>query len=180
MNQGEKHIILIGFKNTGKSTIGRLLSKKFNKPWVDLDHEIEKNYYQESQKKISCREIVRQNGEAFFRDLETKALTEIIRLPSAVISLGGGAVTRKENQTLVKPHFLIHITADPSIVYERMMTEGKPAYFPEEQGPREFFDFLWKKSEKIYRELSNITVSSTNRSVDETVRDCEDKVRMII
>lgn len=171
MNPGKKHIILIGFKNTGKSTIGHLLSEKLNKPWIDLDHQIEKDYCQESKKKLSCREIVRQHGETFFRDLETKALEKTIRFPPAIISLGGGAPIRKENQDMIKSHFLIHITADPHIVYERIMKNGKPAYFPDEQDPKTFFDFLWQKNEKIYRELADITVHNENRSINEIVKE---------
>lgn len=157
-----KHIILLGFKHAGKSTVGRALAEKLQWPFIDLDEQIEKNYQQQMGKTLSCREILTEQGEPLFRNLETAALRQIISLPDAVIALGGGAPLNAVNQALIKPHWLVHITAAPKIVYERMMSHGKPAFFPAEQDPERFFQQLWNQREAIYDHLADLTADNSH------------------
>ena len=69
----------------GKSTIGRLLSKKLKFKFVDIDKIIEKN----QKKKIY--EIFEIKGESFFRNIEEKLTLKFIKKKNLVIALGGGA-----------------------------------------------------------------------------------------
>ena len=163
-----KHIILIGFKHVGKSTVGRALAKKLQWPFIDLDRQIEQNFRRQSQQALSCREIFKQRGELFFRNYETQTLMEVLTLPTAVIALGGGAPLREDNQALLKSHWLIHLTASPSIVYERVMARGKPAFFPEDTDPVDFFQHLWNQRQPIYAKLADLTVDNT-QSIAHTV-----------
>lgn len=156
-----KHIILLGFKHTGKSTVGRLLAERLQCPFIDLDQQIEQNY-QKASPPLKTREIFKQHGEEFFRDCETQALRQVIHSPCAVIALGGGAPLREENQKLIKSHWLVHLTADPEVVYTRIMAHGKPAYFPEDKDPREFFQGLWNRNQSIYAGLANFSVDNTH------------------
>ena len=68
-------------------------------------------------------------GEPFFRDLEVKALQQVIGLQPAVIALGGGAPLREENQAILQGHVLIYLTASPEIVFQRIMAGGIPSFF---------------------------------------------------
>lgn len=161
MNRLKKHIILIGFKHVGKSTVGMALAEKLQLPFIDLDQQIEKNYQDQSQQKLSCREIFNRDGESFFRECETQVLRQIIDHPTMIVALGGGTPLREENQRLIKPHWLIHITVSPQTAYARIMAHGKPAFFPAKQDPLEFFQQLWLQREKIYADLANFTVDNT-------------------
>ena len=60
------HIVLIGFKHTGKSVIGESLAKKLHVPFIDLDQKIEFLYENKFNKKCTCRQIMQQNGKQFF------------------------------------------------------------------------------------------------------------------
>ena len=94
------HIFLYGPPGTGKSTIGKILARNLNLPFVDLDEAIE------SKANKSIAEIMNGQGEPAFRDLETSALQDIAGhdsgVASHVIALGGGALLREENRLLAE------------------------------------------------------------------------------
>ncbi len=164
----EKHIILIGFKNTGKSTVGRMLAHDIQKNFIDLDERIEAIYTEKTQEKLSCRQIMYKQGESYFRALESEALNDAIQSESAVISLGGGAPLRGENQTLIKPYLILHVTAPRGIVFERIMINGRPAFFSPDESPFEFFTRIWEEREKVYKELADMMVNN-NGTLSQTV-----------
>ncbi len=88
----KENIVLIGMPGCGKTTIGKLLAKQLNRPFVDMDEEI--------KKVIGCTisEYFEKYGEQAFRDVETKIANEIIApMNGAIIATGGGAILRDEN-----------------------------------------------------------------------------------
>jgi shikimate kinase len=165
-----KHIVLMGFKHVGKTTVGKALAGKLKIDFVDLDECIERDYQEKYHQKLSCRDIVLRHGENFFREIESDALQQALTLPPMVLALGGGAPLRPENQAMLKSYWLVHVTAQKELVYQRMMQHGKPAFFPENQDPAEFFHKLWHQREPIYDKLSCMTVDNS-RSVSETVTE---------
>lgn len=98
------NIVLTGFMGTGKSTVGRILSRDLGLGFLDLDSAIEE------KEGIPVAEIFSRHGEPYFRDLETSFIK---RLSSGefgeglVVSLGGGAVVRKENREALRNWGLI-------------------------------------------------------------------------
>lgn len=161
MAREKSHIILLGFKHTGKSTVGKLLAQKLQWPFIDLDAQIEQQYKHQTQKSLSCREIYQQHGKLFFRECEIQALRQALLTSAAVIALGGGAPMQEANQKLLQSQWLVHITAAPAVVYQRIMATGKPAYFPTDEDPADFFQRLWGQHEKIYTKLANFTIDNT-------------------
>lgn len=91
-----KHVFLIGFMGSGKTTIGSLLSKATNRPFVDLDNKIEI----EQGKTVS--ELFAAMGENQFRELERKALLNSAKGSSCIISTGGGAPCFFNNMEVMK------------------------------------------------------------------------------
>ena len=79
----------------GKSTIGRLVAKRLNVRFIDIDKIIEK-----SEKK-SIKRIFDDNGEKYFREIEEKITLKIIKNKIAVIALGGGAFMNNKIRELV-------------------------------------------------------------------------------
>jgi shikimate kinase len=89
----ERHIVIVGFMGSGKTSVGRELACKLNRPAVDLDEIITRD------RNALPAEIITQSGETEFRRLESKALAEVLAQPQAsVIATGGGAWTREENR----------------------------------------------------------------------------------
>ena len=96
-----KNIVLIGMPACGKSTIGDWLSKKINYPFVDVDR-----YLEEKENRI-ISDIFSNEGEEYFRELETKYLKELSENEGIIISTGGGAVKNKENIDILKENGII-------------------------------------------------------------------------
>jgi len=156
-----KHIILIGFKHVGKSRIGQELARLIGLPYRDLDTVLETRYEAQQRQKLSTREIMRLHGESFFRALEHEALEDILSLPEqTVISLGGGAAVQFPHHALLKNHTIVHVTAPKALVYERIMVNGRPAFFDSHENTYVAFERLWNERQKIYEELATVTIAN--------------------
>ena len=99
METSEKRIILTGFMGVGKSSVARHLAFLLDCKKADLD------YFIEEHEKRPIAEIIKTEGEARFREMETAYLRKILAETDArVIALGGGAWTVKENRTIIRRH----------------------------------------------------------------------------
>lgn len=162
-----KHIILIGFKHVGKSRIGQELAQLIGLPYHDLDTVLEARYEQQQHQKRSTREIMQLHGEVFFRALEHEVLEDVLRVPEqTVISLGGGAAVQSQHSALLKDHTIVHVTAPKALVYERIMVNGRPAFFDPHENTYIAFERLWAQRRKVYEDLATITIEN-NGSVSE-------------
>lgn len=110
----KKQIFLVGYRATGKTTIGRELSNLLGWKFVDLDKEIERC----SGKSI--KEIFEKEGEKAFRDIESKVLKDVSCLENVVISTGGGVVIREENRKIIKEGIVILFESSIDTIIERM------------------------------------------------------------
>src|SRR5579859_5667866 len=88
--------LLIGYRGSGKTTIGQKLADRLWQPFVDVDELIVK----EAGKSI--KDIFEQDGEAAFRELEEKAIVQAIGMTEHVVALGGGSVLRESNRVAIK------------------------------------------------------------------------------
>jgi shikimate kinase len=114
-------IFVIGFMGTGKSTVGRLLAARLERPFVDLDEEIE------SEAQATVAEIFAGEGEAKFRTLEASVLERLCRpdddreAQKAVIAAGGGAPAHGENlERMLAAGVVIALLASPDQILARV------------------------------------------------------------
>ena len=116
-----KNIYLTGFMGTGKSRIGKKLSKKLNVNFIDTDDVIESKY----QKSIT--QIFEILGEDKFRKIETEIISELINKGSvSIIALGGGSLICEKNQKLVsETGILIYIESGLDMIWERTKNKTK-------------------------------------------------------
>lgn len=98
MSIAKRHISLIGFSGSGKSTVGPLLAKKLGLRFVDIDRLIEKKYG------ATILKIFAREGERGFRRLESRMIEQMFTgsKRAAVFALGGGAFVTKENRSLIQ------------------------------------------------------------------------------
>jgi len=171
-----KHIILIGFKNAGKSAIGKELAKQIGKKFFDLDEEMEKVYAAKNKIKMNCRQIMLKEGQQAFRSLEHGVLKGVLKKPfSSVIALGGGTPIYEKNNSLLKKHSLIHITAPRNIIYERIMVNGRPAFFSPDEHPLTSFNRIWKERQIVYNKLSKMKVDNSG-----SIKNAIGKIKSIL
>jgi shikimate kinase len=91
-----KQVYLAGFMGSGKTSVGELLAREIEWPFIDLDRVIE------SGQGLSIRQIFENSGEPFFREIERVALAEISKIQPAVIALGGGTFVQPANLNLIR------------------------------------------------------------------------------
>lgn len=113
------HLALIGYRGSGKSTIGPQIGAITGLSVFDADTEIEKAAGK------SIREIFTEHGEAGFRDFETKTLRELLSQPPAILSLGGGVILREENRRRLKNCFAVWLTAPLEILLSRLEADAE-------------------------------------------------------
>jgi shikimate kinase len=86
----DKSVILIGFMGVGKTTIGKLIAKKLNRAFIDIDEEIEKEY------RLPVAQIFNEHGEKVFREREKSLILSLAEQKQKIISVGGGAFLQEE------------------------------------------------------------------------------------
>ncbi len=110
-----KNIVLTGFMCTGKSTIGRVISKKMGFRFVDSDD------YIVEKTKMPISEIFEKYGESEFRKIEKECIKEISLLKNCVIATGGGVVLDPENvENLKKNGVVFNLNAKAETILLRV------------------------------------------------------------
>jgi len=126
------NVVLIGYRGTGKSTVGQIVAAKLGRVLVSTDAEIVKVVGQ------SIPEIVQKNGWEYFRDLETKVCQELAGRTGLVVDTGGGAILRPRNVEILKETGrLFWLTASVSTIAERI---GQDSHRPSLTGVKSFVD----------------------------------------
>lgn len=95
-SNSRRHLFLVGYRGSGKTTVGRLLSSALGLPWLDLDHQIELTLGE------PISSFFKSRGEEAFREVESRCLEECMEVESSVISLGGGAILRDGNRRILR------------------------------------------------------------------------------
>lgn len=113
-----QNIALIGFRGSGKTTIGRLLAARLNLAFVDTDAMI----VEQTGKSIA--DVFASEGEAAFRQYERDVVHQVVQQSGVVVSVGGGAVMDQVNAALLKEHcFVVWLRAPASVLHERITAD---------------------------------------------------------
>lgn len=108
-------VFLIGFMGSGKSTLGKQLSRKLYFNYIDQDE------YIEQKTGISVGEYFSKYGEEAFRKLEHESLKELIKLDNTVISTGGGAPCFYNNMDIMNENGIaIYLKMNPEVLKSRL------------------------------------------------------------
>jgi shikimate kinase len=110
-------IVLIGYRGSGKTTVGKLLASQLGKPFVDADDQI----VQRAGKSI--REIFAVGGEEAFRKLEMEVIAELAGRGEHIIAVGGGAILREENRRALAAHKIVYLRCDAKELLRRIQSD---------------------------------------------------------
>lgn len=166
MNRDMK-IILIGYRCTGKTTVGKGLAERLGIPFIDTDLLVEKATGK------TIREMTEAKGWPFFREKEREAIKSLTSLGKSVIAPGGGAVMDAENAALLKKEgILIWLVADEKTILERMLADAASASqrprFSSQELREEIRDSLSVRT-PVYRRLADFSVDTDALSIDEII-----------
>lgn len=158
-----KNIVLIGFMGCGKTTIGRVLARMLNSPFVDVDHLIEE------KAGMPISRIFAERGEEFFRLIEGAVLQELAAPgPPRVISTGGGIVTRKRSRTLLKQiGYVVWLQAPASVIFERTRrNRDRPLLNTDD--PEARIQALLEQRQPLYQAAADLEIDTAGLDPEET------------
>ncbi|MBI4008970.1 3-phosphoshikimate 1-carboxyvinyltransferase [Candidatus Roizmanbacteria bacterium] len=161
-----KNIVLIGMRGSGKTTVAKMLSRKLDKPYLDLDEMLAK------QMKMSISQIVDKFGWDFFRDQESEIVKQVSKRQGVIISTGGGVVIRSENiKALRKGGILIYLKAPLETLIKRVAGKiGENPKMPaltDKKDPKAEIAYVLSQREKLYQQAAHKILLTDNLRPDE-------------
>lgn len=163
------NVVLIGYRCSGKSTVGRRLAERLSREFIDCDDYIEK------KTELTIREIFELHGESHFRSLESRAIGELAKLDGKIIATGGGAVLKYKNmQALKRNGRVFWLDVRPDTACRRLLEDPKtgerrPSLTGKEPGVeiREQLEFR----RPYYRKGAHVTVQTDGREIEAILAD---------
>ena len=95
------------------------------------------------------------------------------------MSVGGGVPLCRENQPLLKKHLVVQVTSQKGMVYERIMVNGRPAFFSADKNPYQAFEQLWAERAPVYEGLAQVVINN-NGTIEEAVEELKGRLCSII
>jgi XRE family aerobic/anaerobic benzoate catabolism transcriptional regulator len=156
-------IALIGLRGAGKSTLGSKLAAERNVPFIELDHEIEKDTG------MPLAEIFSLYGQPGYRSIEKRTLERALRASEpAVISVGGGIVSEKETYDYLLAHcYTVWLKAQPEEHMSRVIAQGDFRAMAGSDRAMEDLRRILESREPLYRKADAI-VDTSGESTDES------------
>lgn len=154
------NVVLIGYRGTGKSTVGKVVATRLGRTVVSTDAEIVKRAGH------GIPEIVAQHGWDYFRDLESQVCRDLSDSDGLVIDTGGGAILRSENVERLKHHGIVFwLAASVETITKRI---GRDTQRPSLTGTKSFVDevqdVLRERTPK-YEAAADHVISTDERSI---------------
>ena len=119
-------IVIIGMPGSGKTTLGKILAEELNIKFIDMDEYI-------INKTGKTTVQLFENGEEYFRDIESETCKELAKFDKVLISTGGGVIKRKANIDVLNEEGLIifldrpveNILGDVDVSFRPLLKDGK-------------------------------------------------------
>lgn len=165
------NIVLIGYRGSGKTTVGKLLAEEEDAGYIDTDELIV------HMAGRSIAEIFAAEGEAGFRTREAAALKLAMAKPNRVISVGGGAIESKDNRNRMRGYgTVVWLEAPPEVLWERIQAD--PASAGQRPnltsgGLEEVREVLARRA-PLYAEAAHIVVRAGGRTPRQVMSDIQE------
>ena len=155
----KKNVCIIGLMGSGKSIIGKDLSKYCNLKFYDSDKEIE------LKTKKSISEIFKEDGELYFRDIEEKICLELLTIKNCIISLGGGSIINKKIRQAIKQNsYSIYLQVKLNNLAQRLKSSKKRPLLNKNINKQETLENLYYERRKFYEKADFIVNNDNDKS----------------
>ena len=158
-----KHVVLVGFMGSGKSSVGRLLAGRLRRPFRDLDQIIESTSGQ------SVQQIFKLQGEVAFRAKERAALREVLNSSEPIVlAVGGGTFSDASNRETLRDAMTVYLETSVEEILSRIGAGEEKKKRPMLRGPsvEDTVARLFARREVDYQQASE-RVMTDGRSVEE-------------
>ena len=156
------NIYLIGMMGSGKSTLGKTLSEKIQKPFIDLDSEIEKAAGK------SITEIFDFDGEEKFRKMETKQLKQY---SESIVACGGGIILNNANRKFINENGIaILLLATIGELVQRLSSSNNRPLLADDN-MEEALTKLWLERQLDYLDIANFTIKTDGKTPEQLTEE---------
>ena len=157
-----KNLVFLGMMGSGKSSIGAMVSKKLNYPFIDIDNLIEE------YTGMTISKIFEINGEDYFRNLEEKITIKSLKQKKTVVSLGGGGfVNDKIRRDVLNNHFSFWLNWDDIVLIKRIKGSRKRPLAS--KSTEQDIKTIINKRKKVYSK-ANIKINCDKSTKSEIVK----------
>ena len=156
----DSHIVLVGMMGAGKSSVGRMLSRKLGRELFDSDEMIERRTGR------TVREIWEADGEPAFRALESDVLREAVASTTpSIIAAAGGVVLSADNRAVLKGDgaHVVWLLADVDLLLNRVKAGMHRPLLDED--PEGTLRKMYEERSDLYQEVADAIVSVDHRSI---------------
>jgi len=160
-----RHIVLVGMMGAGKSSVGRVLAARLDRPLLDTDELVEASTGR------TVREIWVTDGEPAYRVLEADVLADALAAPTpSVIAAAGGIVLGERNRVALKASdaYVVWLLADVDVLLQRVRNGGHRPLLDDD--PEGTLRRMFVQREALYREVASAIVSVDHRSVNDVAQ----------
>ena len=162
------NIYLIGLMGSGKTTLGKSLAKKLNRPFIDTDQLIE----QKSGVDVSM--IFEFEGEAGFRERETKLLSEIALKKEHIVSTGGGIILSKYNRDIIaKSGTIFYLKTQPAELFIRLQND-KTRPLLQGTNLKEKLTKIYAERCTLYEMTADYIIETKNKKISQILTNIEE------
>lgn len=158
------NIVLIGIMGAGKTTVGKILSERLNRTFIDTDDYVVK------KNNMSIKDMF-DYGEEYFRKCESDTIKDVSQLQDAVISCGGGIIKKKENIDCLKENgCIVYIDRPIESILNDINVEGRPLL---KSGKDNLYK-LYNERRKLYELYCDYHIkneSSAEHCADDIIRE---------
>ncbi len=159
MHTASHNIFLVGLMGSGKTTIGRALAKRLNRPFFDSDHEIE------ARTGATIPLIFEIEGEESFRRREQEVIRDLTAYRGIVMATGGGAILSAESRAFLKARgTVIYLRASISSILHRT-SHDKNRPLLQTADPRKRLEELARAREPLYCDVADIIIETGRPNV---------------
>lgn len=164
-------IFLIGLMGAGKTTVGRHLARRRRAHFLDLDHELE------ARTGVRVPMIFEIEGEAGFRERETRLLAEVSTQRNMVVATGGGVVLKPENREILKhAGIVVYLNVLPKVLYERTRRDTNRPLL-QVADPMKKLEELYEQRDPLYREVADLVIDARSGAVSQLVAQVEKELK---
>ena len=159
----QKTVVMVGMMGAGKTAVGRALAARLNAPFLDSDAEIQ------TAANMSVPEIFVRDGEAFFRDKETRVIRRLLKEERGVLSTGGGAFLAAENRAMISRRGVaVWLRADLDVLWNRVRHKDTRPLL-RTRDPRATLGALYAARVPLYAEADLVVDSDAQASIEQMV-----------
>jgi shikimate kinase len=156
-------LFLVGMMGAGKTTVGRRLARRLDRPFVDADRELE------ARLGVPIPTIFELEGEAGFRRREAAIIDELTRREPIVLATGGGAVLDPANRAALRERGrVVYLRASVGDLWHRLRRD-KVRPLLRAPDPRARIEELVRLRDPLYREVAHLVVDTGRQPVDQVV-----------